>query len=202
MTRKYLSTCYLTVALSIAFLSTGPQRALAAPFSTSEAYRTMQGHQSKKDQGYRIQAIESYFLKKNPGVSKNKAALYARTVEKWASHYSIDPFLVASILVKESTVRAQAVSKGNYGLMQINWKANSPWIVKTFSIRSTKELLEPSNNIRTGAHILSANIRKSKGNLDGGLDRYRGRSLTSYRNIVHSHYTEITKIFRKIHPSL
>ena len=192
----------LLLAVSLLFSSMGLQGALAAPFDTSAAYRSMQNHQSKKDLPYKTQAIEAYFLKKNPGVSKTNAAQYARLVEKWSSHYALDPFLVASILVKESTVKAQAVIKWNYGLMQINWKANSPWIVKTFPIRSTKELMEPSNNIRMGVHILSANIRKSQGDVDRGLDRYRGRCLASYRNTVHDNYTEITKLFRKLHPAI
>ena len=141
----------LLLAVSLLFSPLGLQGALAAPFDTSTAYRSMQNHQSKNDLPYKTQAIEAYFLRKNPGVSKTNAAQYARLVEKWSSHYALDPFLVASILVKESTVKVQAVSKGNYGLMQINWKANGPWIVKTFPIRSTKELMEPSNNIRMGA---------------------------------------------------
>jgi soluble lytic murein transglycosylase-like protein len=104
-------------------------------------------------------------------------------------------------MVKESTIKEKAASKGNYGLMQINWNANRPWIVKTFPIRSKTDLIVPSNNVRVGAHILAANIRKSKGDVDKGLDRYRGRSLASYRNSVHSHYIAISQIFRRLQPT-
>jgi hypothetical protein len=82
--------------------------------------------------------------------------------------------------------------------MQINWNANRPWIVKTFPIKTKKQLMVPENNIRVGVHILAANIKKSKGSVDKGLDRYRGRSLASYRNSVHAHYLAIARIFKKL----
>ncbi len=183
---------------ALIMLTFSAQTAFSEPFSTSQAFQIMRNHRSKTEQTNRLKAIEAYLRKKNPKIPPQKSSLYANLIEDCASRYDLDPFLVASVLVKESTAREKAVSKGNYGLMQINWKANKPWIVKTFPIQSTKELMTPSNNVRIGAHILAANIKKCRGDVDRGLDRYRGRPLASYRNSVHQHYLGISEIFRKL----
>jgi soluble lytic murein transglycosylase-like protein len=179
-------------------LTMNPEAAFPKPFSTSRAFHTMRNYQSINEQANRLKAIETYFKRKNPKVPSKNISYYARLIEDCAAHYNIDPFLVASIMVKESTIKEKAVSRGNYGLMQINWRANRPWIVKTFPIKSTKELMTPANNVRVGAHILAANIKKCKGDVDKGLDRYRGRSLSSYRNSIHKHYEGISNIFTKL----
>lgn len=197
--RIRLVPCFILLAAFL-FLTADVKNAFAAPFSTSQEFHIMQRHRSKKDQRNRVKAIETYFVRKNPRVSQRNAAQYAQLIEEYASQYNLDPFLVASIMVKESTVKEKAVSKGNYGLMQINWSANRPWIVKTFSIRSTADLIVPSNNIRVGTYILASNIKKSRGDVDRGLDRYRGRSLASYRNSIHDHYLLITRIFQRLQP--
>jgi soluble lytic murein transglycosylase-like protein len=189
--------CTVLCFLIFSFFLSEVKPVLAAPFTSSREYQSMQNSRSPRDQHNKTRAIESYFRRVNPRLSAANASRYAGMIEKYAAHYKLDPFLVAAILVKESTVKPNAVSKGNYGLMQINWKANGPWIRKTFPVRNTKQLLEPENNIRIGAHILAANIQRAKGDVDKGLDRYRGRSLASYRNSVMRHYSSICDIFRR-----
>ncbi|NLB83974.1 MAG: lytic transglycosylase domain-containing protein [Synergistaceae bacterium] len=193
-------SCILLV-LALLFLSCNERIAWAAPFSSNPEFKFMQRYRTKRDQRNRLKAIETYFSRKNSRVSARNIQHYAKLIDEYSARYDLDPFLVASILVKESTVKEKAVSRGNYGLMQINWKANKPWIVKSLPVRSTKDLLNPENNIRLGATILSANIKKSGGDVDKGLDKYRGRSLASYRNSVLSHYTAIARIFRQLQPA-
>lgn len=173
-------------------------KAYAAPFSSSGEHQAMQRFRTRRDQQNRIKAISAYFRQKNPRIPPQKAAAYAQLIEEHTSRYNLDPFLAAAVLVKESTGKERAVSKGNYGLMQVNWTANRPWIVRTFPVRNTGELLVPENNILLGVHILSSGIGKSRGDIDGGLDRYRGRSLVSYRNEVHRHYRGIFRIFTEL----
>ena len=187
--------CFLFFWVFISFIKMQP--ALAAPFSTSREYHAMLSGRTSRDQRKRTYAIESYFRRVNPRLSAANASRYAGLIEKYSQHYKVDPFLVAAILVKESTVKSNAVSKGNYGLMQVNWKANGPWIRKTFPVRTTKQLLEPENNIRIGVHILASNIQRAGGDVDKGLDRYRGRSLASYRNSVLRNYSAIYTLFAR-----
>ena len=196
---RTLSSIFLV--LTLLFFSSTERIAWAAPFSSSPEFRFMQRYRTRRDQRSRLKTIETYFSRKNPRVSLRNVQHYAKLIEEYSARYDLDPFLVASILVKESTVKEKAVSRGNYGLMQINWKANKPWIVKSLPVRSPKDLLIPENNIRLGATILSAKIKKSGGDVDKGLDKYRGRSLASYRNSVLGHYIEMARIFRQLQPA-
>lgn len=191
----------ILLVLTLLFFSSTERIAWAAPFSSSPEFRFMQRYRTRRDQRNRLKTIETYFTRKNPHVSPPNIQHYAKLIEEYSARYDLDPFLVASVLVKESTVKEKAVSKGNYGLMQINWKANKPWIVKSLQVRSPKDLLIPENNIRLGATILSAKIKKSGGDVDKGLDKYRGRPLASYRNSVLGHYTEMARIFRQLQPA-
>ncbi|MBL3539215.1 transglycosylase SLT domain-containing protein [Aminivibrio sp.] len=198
--RIRLAPCILLLT-ALLFFTVDVRYAFSAPFSTSQEFHTMQRFRSKKDQRNRIKAIETYFMRKNPKVPPKNVSYYARLIEDYSAQYNLDPFLVASVMVKESTIKEKAVSKGNYGLMQINWNANRPWIIRTFPVRSKADLIIPSNNVRIGTHILAENIKKCKGDVDLGLDRYRGRSLASYRNSIHSHYIAISQIFRRLQPT-
>ena len=191
-TRFFLGLC---LSIFLIFPPSEVRQAVAAPFMTSREYHAMQNSRSTREQNRRVQAIAYYFRRVNPRVSAANATRYAELIEKCAQSSKLDPFLVAAILVKESTVKPNAVSKGNYGLMQINWKANSPWIRKTFPVKTKQQLLEPENNIRIGARILASNIQRANGDVDKGLDRYRGRSLVSYRNTVLQHYSAIYALF-------
>jgi len=195
--RSRFGLCILVLA-AILLVTVKATPSFSAPFSSCREYRAMQRHLTKKYQAKRLKALEIYFTRKNPKVSQKKISRYANLIDQYSSQYGLDPFLVAGVMMKESTVKENAVSKGNYGLMQINWNANRPWIVKTFPIKTKKQLMVPENNIRVGVHILAANIKKSKGSVDKGLDRYRGRSLASYRNSVHAHYLAIARIFKKL----
>lgn len=187
----------LCIMLFLALFSPGLRRASAAPFSNSREYHAMESCRSTKDQIKRTRAIESYLKRVYPKISSANASLYAGLIERHSQHYKVDPFLVTSIMAKESTFKANAVSNGNYGLMQINWKANGSWIKKTFSVRDTKQLLTPENNIRIGACIIAAKIRAAGGDVDKGLDRYRGRSISSYRNGVMKHYLALYSLFAR-----
>ena len=81
--------------------------------------------------------------------------------------------------------------------MQINWKANGPWIRRTFSSSDKNQVLSPENNIRIGTCIIASKIRDARGDVDKALDRYRGRSLLSYRNGVMKHYQAIYSLFSR-----
>ncbi len=188
----------ICILMLLALFYPNTNQASAAPFGNSREYHAMENCRSAKDQLKRTRAIESYLKRVNPKISSANASLYAGLIEKHSQHYKVDPFLVTSIMAKESTFKANAVSKGNYGLMQINWKANGPWIKKTFPVKDTKQLLVPDNNVRIGVCIIASKIKSSGGDVDKGLDRYRGRSLSSYRNGVMKHYSALYTLFARL----
>lgn len=167
-------------------------------FRSSSSYKYMTKHRSRKYSKTRISVIAHYFRVKNPKLSSKSARTYAGLVESISRKYGVDPFLISSIIIKESTVRVKAKSGRAYGLMQINWKANRKWIPRVFpTVKSAKNLLHSKPNIYVGTYMMRQFIKKNGGNVDKALDRYRGKSLVKYRSRIHSYYSAQVKQFKK-----
>ena len=65
--------------------------------------------------------ISALFAKYNPQQAKEIAEIVRNTAEA----QSINPNIIAAMIVHESGVRPKVISKGgDYGLMQIRWRSN------------------------------------------------------------------------------
>lgn len=199
MTGSRKSSILLLLTVFVLTLLISAASAYSGVFQDSSLYRYMQNHQESGDKDKRIKATARYFCQKNPELAPKTAKTYAILVERTSRKYHLDPILVASIIVKESTVNRVAFSGRSYGLMQINWNANKSWIPKVFpKVRSRKDLYRSAKNIEVGSYILKKALEKYHNNVDRALDRYRGKCLVSYRKAVLAHYCAIAKIFQKI----
>ncbi len=199
MTGSRKSSILLLLTVLVLILLISAASAYTGVFPDSSLYRYMQKHQESGDKDKRIKATARYFCQKNPELAPRTAKTYAILVERTARKYHLDPILVASIIVKESTVNRVAFSGRSYGLMQINWNANKSWIPKVFpKVRSRKDLYRSAKNIEVGSYILKTALEKYHNNVDRALDRYRGKCLVSYRKALLAHYCAIVKIFQKI----
>ncbi len=147
----------------------------------------------------RVSHVIAEFLKKrNPKLPEKTAGEYAKYITDAGEEFGVDPFLIASILVKESTANWKAQSpKGAYGLMQIHWKAHKKSIRKAFgAIQTLEDLLEPQNNIRVGTYLFANNIRRFQ-DTDRALDRYLGAPRTSYKKTILDFYKSMSGIYLK-----
>ena len=194
----------IVILCTMIFLPTLEASAYTEVFPGSRYYRYMQGiyknHNSHYCQKIRILAINSYFRDRNSSLTKKTAQTYATLVERHSRINEVDPFLTAAVIVRESNVQRTANNANrSFGLMQINWTANESWIKEKFpKIKSPNDLYRSENNIQVGTCILGSNLKEQNGNVDRALDRYRGKSLLSYRRSVLSHYEEITRRFKKL----
>ena len=99
-------------------------------------------------------------------------------VESAGEKFGIDPKIIASIIVVESSARPKAVSKGgDYGLMQVRWKVHKKDIQRRFpTVKTAEDLLEPSINVAIGTEIFA---RYQQGRtLRDALLRYSGGNRT------------------------
>lgn len=165
-------------------------------FAKSFEFNVMKslGHQKYDDRVASI--ISAFFRQRNPKLSEKTAREYARYVTDAGREFGVDPFLIASILIKESTAKWDArSSKGAYGLMQIHWKAHQISIRKAFgSIQTLEDLLEPQNNIRVGTYLFANHIRRFQ-DTDRALDRYLGAPRTSYKKTILDFYKSMSGIY-------
>lgn len=119
--------------------------------------------------------IYQLFTRVNPKLQSGTATKYVNYVMDAAKKYKQDPYVIAAIIVHESTVKYKAVSKGgDYGLMQVRWKVHEKAIKKEYpKVRKATDFFDPKTNIFFGTRVLSECAAKSK-NLKGALLRYSG----------------------------
>ena len=123
----------------------------------------------------RARNIYQLFTKTNPKLAAGTATKYVNIVMDAAKKYKQDPYVIAAIIVHESTVNAKAISKGgDYGLMQVRWKVHEKAIKAEYpKVRRASDFLDARTNVFFGTRILSECAAKSK-NLKGALLRYSG----------------------------
>lgn len=123
----------------------------------------------------RARIIFQLFTKANPKLDYGTAKKYVDIVMAAAKKYKQDPYVIAAIIVHESTVNYKAVSKGgDYGLMQVRYKVHEKAIKKEYpKIKKANDFFDPKTNIFFGTRILCECASKSK-NVKGAIMLYSG----------------------------
>ena len=118
--------------------------------------------------------IFALFTKHNPTLSAANAKKYSEIVIEASEKYNQNPYVIAAIIVHESTVNNKAVSKGgDYGLMQIRWKYHKDAVRKDFpNVKKPQDMFDAKVNIFYGTKLFSEYLRKANNDLRGGLMGY------------------------------
>ena len=117
--------------------------------------------------------IPKLFRHYNKKLSQQQAQSFADLVDKAAERFHVEPNVIASIIVVESSARPNVISKGgDYGLMQVRYK-----------VHRIKNLLDPEINIFAGTKIF-ADCYKKNHNLRNALIRYSGGNKTMARRVL------------------
>jgi len=143
------------------------------------------------------QVMAEKFKKVNSKLEDHEAQKFSEYVLEASRTFDIDPFLIASIMIKESNLRYKARSKcAAYGLMQINWKVHRENIRKAFSqVRELADIIQPRNNILVGTYIFSSYLNSSKGDVTKALSRYLGSSGKKYIAAVLKHHQDMSRSY-------
>ena len=117
--------------------------------------------------------ITKLFTSVNPSLNAKTATNYAKLIINASEKYKQDPYVIAALIVHESTVNSKAISKGgDYGLMQIRWSVHEKAIKKKFpKVKKAKDILDPKTNIYYGTELF-AECAKKGGSARGGVLRY------------------------------
>ena len=105
---------------------------------------------------------------------EQKAQDYATIIIQAGEKFKQDPYVIAALIVHESTVNNKAVSKGgDYGLMQVRWKVHAKAIKQRFpKVKKASDMFDARTNIFYGTEIFSDCVKKAGGNWQGGVLRY------------------------------
>ena len=140
----------------------------------------------------RARIIYALFTEANPKLEPANAKKYAEIVLEVSEKFKQDPYVIAAIIVHESTVNNKAVSKGgDYGLMQVRWKVHEKAIKKRFpKVKNAKDMFDARTNIMFGTEIFSDCMKKSNNDVKKGLMRYSAGN-TKMRDKVMSTLREL-----------
>ena len=118
--------------------------------------------------------IFALFTKHNTKLPAQTAKKYSELVIEASEKYKQDPYVIAAIIVHESTVNNKAVSKGgDYGLMQVRWKYHKDAVRKDFpNVKHPHDMFDARVNIFYGTKLFGEYLRKAKNDLRGGLMGY------------------------------
>lgn len=120
-----------------------------------------------------LKSIEALLFRYNKRLSPQKARLYAEFVVEAGQQFQQDPFVIAAMIVNESSARHDALSRGgDYGLMQVRWRVHKRTITKKYPhITQAKDMFDPKYNVLVGTEIFSRCCAASA-DLQSGLLRY------------------------------
>lgn len=127
--------------------------------------------------------IQDTLMASNPRLPTSIAKEYAKHVVSAANYFKVDPFLVAAVMIKESTANFMSASSSSCGLMQIHWEVHKEWLKVKFGIKSKRDIYDPKTNIYAGAMLLSGYLTK-EGSVEGALARYLGATSREYAGFV------------------
>lgn len=145
----------------------------------------------------RINAAASIFRFYNRTLSEGIAQEYASFVMDAARRYSVDPGLIAGIIIKESTVKANARTRYAVGLMQVYWKLHQKSITEEFPhITTEKALIEPRNNIMVGTWLFTQYLTDCGGNVTKALYRYLGAQASRYAKQIKKYREQFAELVR------
>ncbi len=185
-----------TVALLWALMFLSPLNATPLPMQVNtEEVRLAENEEAQYKAASRQamqNAIARTFRYHNRELSYNRAMEYASYVIEAARRYSVDPALIAGLVIRESRGRANARSKYAVGLMQIYWRVHRKSIRAQFPhIQTQADVMKPRNNVFVGTWLFSGYLRASQGDVKKALSRYLGAKNDRYISQVQGYRQQI-----------
>ena len=143
-------------------------------------------------ESFKVNAISHVFLQHNKQLDNETASEYANIIKNTSDRFGEDPFIIAALVVVESRVQHDALSKGgDFGLMQIRWRVHKNKLIKKYpTIKTESDMFKPKENIMAGTEIFS-NYRKSA---DGDIQR----ALIAYSGGSSTHWTKVNNVVSQI----
>lgn len=143
-------------------------------------------YSAQKNTDPKARNIFALFTKANPKISAATAKKYSELVIEASEKYKQDPYVIAAIIVHESTVNNKAVSKGgDYGLMQVRWKYHKDAVRKIFpKVKHPHDMFDARVNIFYGTKLFGEYLRKANNDLRGGLMGYSAGGTKLTRKVL------------------
>ena len=134
---------------------------------------------AEKNEAHKIneakrRSIAALLRQYNKKLSDKDAYDYAILIIQASEKFGQNPFVIAALVVSESSARSDAVSRGgDYGLMQVRWRVHEKKIRNKYPhIAKANDMLIPKNNLLVGIEIFSTYHATAKHDIRGALMYY------------------------------
>ena len=113
--------------------------------------------EARKVNEARRKSIAALLRQHNKKLSDEEAYNYAIMIMQASDKFGQNPFVIAALVVSESSARSDAVSRGgDYGLMQVRWRVHEKKIRNKYPhIAKANDMLDPKDNLLVGTEIFS-----------------------------------------------
>ena len=113
--------------------------------------------EAHKENEARRKSIAALLRRYNKKLTDDEAYDYAVFIIQTCEKFGQDPFVIAALVVTESSARHDVVSRGgDYGLMQVRWRVHEKKIRNKYPhIEKAKDMLNPQNNMLVGIEIFA-----------------------------------------------
>ena len=131
----------------------------------------------KEDEAKR-KAIIALLRQRNRRLDEAKARDIADFIMQACEQYNQEPFIIAALMVNESSARPDVVSRGgDYGLMHVRWRVHQRRIRERYPhITRAQDMLNPKYNVLVGTEIFSTYRKTANDDISGALRYYTGGS--------------------------
>lgn len=127
---------------------------------------------------------------------------YKAEVETASANYSVDPYIIYSVIKQESNFNPMACSnKGASGLMQLLHTTAKEVAISINSIdEDSFDIYDPETNISIGVKYLSELIQRYDGNVYIAITAYNAGmgNVDKWFELPYSDYNSIDKVLEKI----
>jgi len=122
----------------------------------------------------RRKSIAALLRQHNKKLTDEEAYNYAILIIQTSDKFKQDPFVIAALVVSESSARHDAVSRGgDYGLMQVRWRVHEKKIRNKYPhITKANDILNPEYNLLVGTEIFSTYRATANQDVRGALMYY------------------------------
>ncbi|MDR3230735.1 MAG: transglycosylase SLT domain-containing protein [Synergistaceae bacterium] len=119
-------------------------------------------------------SIAALFQRYNKNLNDESADKYALYIMQACQKFDQDPFVIAAMIVNESSAKYNALSRGgDYGLMQVRWSVHQKKIKKKYPhIAKAHDMFDPQYNVLVGTEIFSTYYATAKQDIRGALMYY------------------------------
>ena len=160
-------------------------KSLDIPLSADETLRTPIISVSIQEKETDSALLYRLISKVNPSSSAQQRAEYVTIILRMSQEYNIDPFLIAGVIVTESTFKPSVKNYNGtcHGSMQVSKRYWDEPLREVGIIEQPSDYYDINRGVRAGVYVLNHYLSRSK-SVQEALHKYSGGATNYYAKVM------------------